>query len=65
VPASVRDDQEPGGDRQAVLGAMAPGLCLQGGCVCIRAPWEFSAGENGASIATGWTASGTWASGAA
>lgn len=49
VPAGVRDDQEPGGDRQAVLRAMAPDLCLQGGCVCIRTPWEFTAGENGAS----------------
>lgn len=49
MPAGVRDDQEPGGDRQAVLRAMAPGLGLQGGCACIRTSWELTAGENGAS----------------
>lgn len=53
VPASVGDNQEPGGDRQAVLRATAPALCLQGGCVGIRTPWEFTAGENGPSYLHG------------
>lgn len=53
MPDSVSDNPEPGGDRQAVLWAMAPDLCLEVMCVCIKTPWEFSAGANGVSLIMG------------